>query len=138
MNSITSYSNQIAAQPSAAQNALPAVSTAPEQAPQQVVRSDAEVVSNVASTEIKPSNVGQAAQPSQEVVAKTAQQLESFVQSMGRDLSFSVDSTTGYHVVRVTNPQTGEVVRQLPSEELLKIAETMQQNGNSGLVNQKA
>ena len=138
MNSITSYSNQIAAQPSAAQNALPAVSTAPEQAPQQVVRSDAEVVSNVASTEIKPSNVSQAAQPSHEVVAKTAQQLESFVQSMGRDLSFSVDSTTGYHVVRVTNPQTGEVVRQLPSEELLKIAETMQQNGNSGLVNQKA
>ena len=138
MNSITSYSNQIAAQPSAAQNALPAVSTAPEQAPQQVVRSDAEVVSNVASTEIKPSNVSQAAQPSQEVVAKTAQQLESFVQSMGRDLSFSVDSTTGYHVVRVTNPQTGEVGRQLPSEELLKIAETMQQNGNSGLVNQKA
>jgi flagellar protein FlaG len=138
MNSITSYSNQIAAQPSAAQNALPAVITAPEQAPQQVVRSDAEVVSNVASTEIKPSNVSQAAQPSQEVVAKTAQQLESFVQSMGRDLSFSVDSTTGYHVVRVTNPQTGEVVRQLPSEELLKIAETMQQNGNSGLVNQKA
>ena len=63
MNSITSYSNQIAAQPSAAQNALPAVSTAPEQAPQQVVRSDAEVVSNVASTEIKPSNVSQAAQP---------------------------------------------------------------------------
>ena len=138
MNSITSYSNQIAAQPSAAQNALPAVSTAPEQAPQQVVRSDAEVVSNVASTEIKPSNVSQAAQPSQEVVATTAQQLESFVLSMGRDLSFSVDSTTGYHVVRVTNPQTGEVVRQLPSEELLKIAETMQQNGNSGLVNQKA
>ena len=112
MNSITSYSNQIAAQPSAAQNALPAVSTAPEQAPQQVVRSDAEVVSNVASTEIKPSNVSQAAQPSQEVVAKTAQQLESFVLSMGRDLSFSVDSTTGYHVVRVTNPQTGEVVRE--------------------------
>jgi len=41
-------------------------------------------------------------------------------------------------VVRVTNPQTGEVVRQLPSEELLKIAESMQQTGNSGLVNQKA
>ena len=57
---------------------------------------------------------------------------------MGRNLSFSVDGTTGYQVVRVTNPQTGEVVRQLPSEELLKIAESMQQTGNSGLVNQKA
>jgi len=109
----------------------------PEQVVQQNIPTDAEVVAKVASTVIKPSNVSQAAQPTQEVVAKTAQQLESFVASMGRDLSFSVDSTTGYHVVRVTNPQTGEVVRQLPSEELLKIAESMQQTG-SGLVNQKA
>jgi len=111
--------------------------TVPEQVVQQQIPTDAEVVAKVANTVIKPSNVSQAAQPTQEVVAKTAQQLESFVASMGRDLSFSVDSTTGYHVVRVTNPQTGEVVRQLPSEELLKIAETMQQTG-SGLVNQKA
>ena len=109
----------------------------PEQVVQQQTPSDAEVVAKVANTVIKPSNVTQASQLTQEVVAKTAQQLESFVASMGRDLSFSVDSTTGYHVVRVTNPQTGEVVRQLPSEELLKIAETMQQTG-SGLVNQKA
>ena len=110
---------------------------ASEQVVQQNIQTDAEVVAKVANTVIKPSNVSQAAQPSQEVVAKTALQLESFVASMGRDLSFSVDSTTGYHVVRVTNPQTGEVVRQLPSAELLKIAETMQSTG-SGLVNQKA
>ena len=109
----------------------------PEQVVQQNVPTDAEVVAKVANTVIKPSNVSQATQPTQEVVAKTAQQLESFVAYMGRDLSFSVDSTTGYHVVRVTNPQTGEVVRQLPSEELLKIAQTMEQTG-SGLVNQKA
>ena len=118
-----------------------AVSSSTGQVPAQVVQqnvpTDAEVVAKVANTVIKPSNVSQATQPTQEVVAKTAQQLESFVASMGRDLSFSVDSTTGYHVVRVTNPQTGEVVRQLPSEELLKIAQTMEQTG-SGLVNQKA
>lgn len=109
----------------------------PEQVVQQSTPSDAEVVAKVASTVIKPSNVSQAAAPAQEVIAKTAQHLESFVASMGRNLSFSVDSTTGYHVVRVTNPQTGEVVRQLPSEELLKIAEAMGHT-NSGLVNQKA
>ena len=118
-----------------------AISSTTGQLPEQVVRqntpTDAEVVAKVVNTVIKPSNVSQAAQPSQEAVVKTAQQLESFVASMGRDLSFSVDSTTGYHVVRVTNPQTGEVVRQLPSEELLKIAQTMEQTG-SGLVNQKA
>jgi len=137
MSSVTSI-NVPAANVNVAASPLPPSGGAlPEQVVQSSTPTDAEVVAKVASTEIKPSNVSQAAAPSQEVVAKTAQQLETFVASMGRDLSFSVDSTTGYHVVRVTNPQTGEVVRQLPSEELLKIAETMQQTG-SGLVNQKA
>jgi flagellar protein FlaG len=99
--------------------------------------SDAQVVAKVASTEIKPSNVAETAKPTQQTIAQTAQQLQEFVQSMGRNLSFSVDSTTGYDVVVVTNPSTGQVVRQLPSEELLKIAQTMDQN-SSGLVNQKA
>ena len=136
MNSVTSL-NIATPQSSGATTVLAPSVKVPEQISQPSVPTDAEIVAKVVNTEIKPSNVGQASQPTQEVIAKTAQQLESFVQSMGRDLSFSVDSTTGYHVVRVTNPETGEVVRQLPSEELLKIAETMQQTG-SGLVNQKA
>ena len=81
--------------------------------------------------------LNQASQPTQEVIAKTAKQMESFVQSMGRELNFSVDQASGYSVVRVINPQTGEVIRQLPSEELLKIAEMFEQT-NSALVNQKA
>jgi len=136
MNTVTS-SNFSLSQNLGANSVLASSVQLPEQAPQQQVKTDAEVVANVASTEIKSSNINEAAQPTKDVISKTAQQLESFVQSMGRDLSFSIDSTTGYHIVRVTNPETGEVVRQLPSEELLKIAESMQQTG-SGLVNQKA
>jgi len=56
---------------------------------------------------------------------------------MGRNLNFSVDEVTGYNVVRVINPETNELVRQLPSEELLKIARNMQDLG-SVLVSQKA
>jgi len=100
-------------------------------------RSDAEVVSQVASTVIKPSNVDAASQPTREVVAKAAADLQQFVQSMGRNLSFSVDESTGYHVVRVINPSTGELVRQLPSEELLKISRDFQRLNNV-LVSQKA
>jgi flagellar protein FlaG len=136
MNSVASF-NVAAPQNSGATVVMAPSVKVPEQITQPSNPSDAEVVAKVANTEIKPSNVSATSQPTQEVIAKTAQQLESFVQSMGRDLSFSVDSTTGYHVVRVTNPETGEVVRQLPSEELLKIAESMQNTG-SGLVNQKA
>jgi flagellar protein FlaG len=100
-------------------------------------RSDAEVVSQVASTIIKPSSVDASSQPTREVVAKAAADLQQFVQSMGRNLSFSVDDSTGYHVVRVVNPNTGELVRQLPSEELLKISRDFQRLNNE-LVSQKA
>jgi len=106
-------------------------------APQQSIKSDAQVVAQVASTEIKSSGVNEAAQPTREVVAKAAAKLQEFVNSMGRNLNFSVDETTGYNVVRVVNPDTGELIRQLPSEELLKISRDFQRLNNV-LVSQRA
>ena len=118
--------------------ALQSSGTTPQQSPvvQQPVRTDAEIVAQVANTVIKPSNVDAASQPTREVV-KAAADIQQFVQSMGRNLSFSIDETTGYHVVRVVNPSTGELVRQLPSEELLKIARDFQRLNNV-LISQKA
>jgi flagellar protein FlaG len=103
----------------------------------QRVKSDAQVIAQVVTTEIKPSGVAQTSQPTREAVAKAAADLQQFVQSMGRNLNFSVDDTTGYHVVRVVNPTTGELVRQLPSEELLQIARDFERL-NSALVSQRA
>ena len=111
--------------------------TVPQPVIQQPVRSDAEVVAQVANTVIKPSNVDATTQPTREVVAKAAADIQQFVQSMGRNLSFSVDEVSGYHVVRVVNPNTGELVRQLPSEELLKIARDFERLNNV-LVSQRA
>ena len=109
----------------------------PQPVIQQPVRTDSEIVAQVASTVIKPSSVDVTSQPTREVVAKAAADIQQFVQSMGRNLSFSVDEVSGYHVVRVINPSTGELVRQLPSEELLKIARDFERLNNV-LVSQKA
>ena len=109
----------------------------PQPVVQQPVRTDSEIVAQVASTVIKPSSVDVTSQPTREVVAKAAADIQQFVQSMGRNLSFSVDEVSGYHVVRVVNPNTGELVRQLPSEELLKIARDFERLNNV-LVSQKA
>ena len=109
----------------------------PQPVIQQPVRTDSEIVAQVASTVIKPSSVDVTSQPTREVVAKAAADIQQFVQSMGRNLSFSVDEVSGYHVVRVVNPNTGELVRQLPSEELLKIARDFERLNNV-LVSQKA
>ena len=116
---------------------LQSAGSSPQPVVQQPVRSDHEVVAQVASTIIKPSNVDVASQPTREVVAKAAADIQQFVQSMGRNLSFSVDEVSGYHVVRVVNPNTGELVRQLPSEELLKIARDFERLNNV-LVSQRA
>jgi flagellar protein FlaG len=97
---------------------------------------DAAVVAAAASAEFRPSNVSQVTQPSRETVARAAEQMQKFVSTMGRNLNFSIDGTTGHHIVRVTNPATGEVVRQLPSEEMIRIAHSLTQI--SALVNQKA
>ena len=109
----------------------------PQPVIQQPVRTDSEIVAQVASTVIKPSSVDVTSQPTREVVAKAAADIQQFVQSMGRNLSFSVDEVSGYHVVRVVNPSTGELVRQLPSEELLKIARDFERLNNV-LVSQRA
>ena len=89
------------------------------------VRNDAEVVAKVISTPIKSSNIAEVTQESRAAIAKAAQEIESFMLSMGRNLNISVDGNTGYHVVTVSNPATGEVIRQMPAPELLKIAQSL-------------
>ncbi len=113
--------------------------TLPQQSPAIATSgaSDSEIVAKVANTVIKPSGVNEAAQPTRAVVEKAAQEIQQFVQKMGRNLNFSIDETTGYHVVRVVNPDTGELIRQLPSEELLKIARDFERLNNV-LVSQRA
>jgi flagellar protein FlaG len=45
--------------------------------------------------------------------------LNSHMQKMNRNVNFSVDGASGKDVVRVTDSNTGETVRQLPSEDML-------------------
>ena len=42
-----------------------------------------------------------------------------------RDRSFSLDDSTGRVVVKVTDSTSGEVIRQIPSEEALRLAERL-------------
>jgi len=105
--------------------------------PKAIAKSDAEVVSQVAATVIKPSGVNETAQVTRETVAKPAEADERFVHTMGGNLNFSIDVPNRHHVERVVNPDTGELVRQLPSEELLKISRDFQRLNNV-LVSQRA
>ena len=54
-----------------------------------------------------------------EVLADAVDQLNEHAQGTQRNLSFSVDDSSGRTVVRVVDTQTEEVIRQIPSEEML-------------------
>ncbi|WP_324733917.1 flagellar protein FlaG [Pseudomonas paeninsulae] len=53
--------------------------------------------------------------------------IESFVQNIRRDLDFALDDSSGRVVVKVTDRVSGEVVRQIPSEEALRLAENLEE-----------
>ncbi|MBB3104143.1 flagellar protein FlaG [Azomonas macrocytogenes] len=51
--------------------------------------------------------------------------MQDFAQSIGRDLSFRLDDSTGQVVVQIMASGSGELIRQIPSEEALKWAANM-------------
>lgn len=52
--------------------------------------------------------------------------ISSFVQGVQRNLDFSIDESSGEVVVKVTDRDSGEVIRQLPSEEALRLSEQLE------------
>jgi len=52
----------------------------------------------------------------------SAEYLDEFMKRYSIGLSFTVDDSTKQIVVKVTNKATGELIRQIPSEESLKLA----------------
>lgn len=64
-------------------------------------------------------------------------QLNDFVQNVQRDLQFEVDHEQGETIVRVVDQQTQEVIRQIPDEVALRLAENLQQDEPLTLFNLK-
>jgi flagellar protein FlaG len=67
----------------------------------------------------------------EETTAAVAQHLESYLRSVGRSVQFSIDTTSGDTVVSVRDAATGDVIRQIPSEEALRLARALGAQGNS-------
>jgi flagellar protein FlaG len=47
--------------------------------------------------------------------------VENLTQIVRRDLEFSIDEDTGTQVLRVVDAETGELVRQIPPEQILHV-----------------
>jgi flagellar protein FlaG len=53
-------------------------------------------------------------------------------------LAFSVDDTTNKTVVKVTESQSGKLIMQFPSEEMLAITRALDQSQQGALLREKA
>lgn len=51
--------------------------------------------------------------------------IQDFVQTVSRSLNFSLEEGSGRVVVKVTDNGSGDVIRQIPSEEALQLAENL-------------
>jgi len=58
-------------------------------------------------------------------VKKAAERANNFISQASRDLEFSVDEDTGANIVTVIDTSTKEVIRQIPSPEMLEIAKAL-------------
>ena len=77
------------------------------------------------------------AEVSQEQVSQAVSDLNDYVQSVGRDLQFSVDEDSGRTIIRVLDSQTQDIIRQIPAEEVLALAEHLTQTASLGSVGLK-
>ena len=59
-------------------------------------------------------------------IQQAIDQLNMRMQDMNRNVNFSVDQASGRDVVRVTNQNTGELVRQLPFEDTLQFMRNLE------------
>jgi len=65
-------------------------------------------------------------------IDKALRSVSGYVQNISRELNFSVDEDLNRSVVTVLDEETGEVIRQIPSEEMLQLARNISEAEESG------
>jgi flagellar protein FlaG len=70
-------------------------------------------------------------------IESVTRQIDSFLRSMNKSLQFRLDESTGRMIVSICDSETGEVIRQVPGEEALRIAQDLE-NRLSGMLDETA
>ena len=98
---------------------------------------DAKAVSKVASVPLPKTNVRESSQEVRDAAEAAMKDIQHFISSQARSVRISKDETSGHMIVQLVDPDTGEVIRTLPSEELLRLARSFEMLGNK-MVHQTA
>jgi flagellar protein FlaG len=71
---------------------------------------------------------------SEQKVGEAVAKMNDFVQAEQRNLHFSVDENSGVTVIKVVDKESGELIRQIPSEVFLDLAEKTHEDGSFHLI----
>jgi flagellar protein FlaG len=61
-------------------------------------------------------------------IEEAVTEINEYVQSIQRDLHFSVDEDSGLTIIRVRDKETGELIRQIPEDIFLNLAQKLKDN----------
>lgn len=82
-----------------------------------------------ASGKNEPAGKSPESAASPEDVMEAVHKMRDYMQIIDRDLHFSIDEQSGVTVIKVVDPATDEVVRQIPSEEALRVVRSLENGG---------
>lgn len=63
--------------------------------------------------------------PAREEIESALNKVAAALEPVARDLHFSIDDDTGRTVIKIIDSSTDELIRQIPSEEILAIAKAL-------------
>lgn len=66
-----------------------------------------------------------ALESSKEQLEELVEDIQQATKVMQRNLNFSIDDSTGFTVIKVTDALSGDVIRQMPTEDALRLAERL-------------
>jgi flagellar protein FlaG len=72
-----------------------------------------------------PQNVEKMAEVTNEQVRNAVSKLNDYVQSMERTLDFQMDEESGKTVIKVFDKTSSELIRQIPNELALELAQNL-------------
>ncbi len=95
---------------------------------------------NISSIEMaKENKKAEESKEPEQTLDDAVKQLNSYVQSINRNLEFNIDNDSGKTVVKVFDSETEQLIRQIPNEEALSMTKQLadsliSESGESGLL----
>jgi flagellar protein FlaG len=88
--------------------------------PKRVTSVDSSSAKHIDAARTQPAPEAESASPK---IEQIAERLESYIRSVSRSLEFKVDANSGRTIISVLDAETGDLIRQIPNEEVVRFAE---------------